>query len=50
MKPGSVFVMCSTVDPNWSIALEARLQAMGVEIDALTLEQEAYLRSWNEGT
>ncbi len=23
--PGSVFVMCSTVDPNWSIALEARL-------------------------
>ena len=25
MAPGSVFVMCSTVDPNWSIALEARL-------------------------
>ena len=25
MKPGSVFVMCSTVDPNWSVALEARL-------------------------
>ena len=21
MLPGSVFVMCSTVDPNWSIAL-----------------------------
>ena len=30
MKPGSVFVMCSTVDPNWSIALEARLEAMGL--------------------
>jgi len=30
MKPGSVFVMCSTVAPNWSIALEARLQAMGL--------------------
>ena len=30
MKPGSVFVMCSTVDPNWSVALEARLQAMGL--------------------
>jgi putative dehydrogenase len=30
MKPGSVFVMCSTVDPNWSIALEARLAAMDV--------------------
>ena len=30
MKPGSVFVMCSTVDPNWSIALEARLAALGV--------------------
>jgi L-threonate 2-dehydrogenase len=25
MKPGSVFVMCSTVDPNWSMALEKRL-------------------------
>jgi L-threonate 2-dehydrogenase len=25
MKPGSVFVMCSTVDPGWSIALEKRL-------------------------
>ena len=35
MKPGSVFVMCSTVDPNWSVALEARLQAMGLQyVDA----------------
>ena len=35
MKPGSVFVMCSTVDPNWSVALEARLEAMGLRyIDA----------------
>ena len=25
LKPGSVFVMCSTVDPNWSVALETRL-------------------------
>jgi L-threonate 2-dehydrogenase len=25
MKAGSVFVMCSTVDPGWSIALEKRL-------------------------
>jgi 3-hydroxyisobutyrate dehydrogenase len=30
MKPGSVFVMCSTVDPNGSVALEARLQALGL--------------------
>ena len=30
MKPGSVFVMCSTVDPNWSVALETRLKAMGL--------------------
>ena len=30
MKPGGVFVMCSTVDPKWSIALEARLEAMGL--------------------
>ena len=30
MKPGSLFVMCSTVDPNWSIALEKRLEAMGL--------------------
>ena len=35
MKPGSVFVMCSTVDPNWSVALEARLEVMGLRyIDA----------------
>ncbi len=30
MAPGSVFVMCSTVDPNWSIALEARLATLGI--------------------
>jgi 3-hydroxyisobutyrate dehydrogenase len=30
MKPGSVFVMCSTVDPSWSIALEQRLAAMNL--------------------
>ena len=35
MKPGSIFVMCSTVDPNWSVALEARLEGMGLRyIDA----------------
>ena len=28
LAPGSVFVMCSTVDPNWSIALEQRLAGM----------------------
>ena len=30
MAAGSVFVMCSTVDPNWSMALETRLAALGV--------------------
>ncbi len=30
MLPGSVFVMCSTVDPNWSAALETRLEAQGL--------------------
>ncbi|CAN7372662.1 NAD(P)-dependent oxidoreductase [Pseudorhodoferax sp. LjRoot39] len=30
MAPGSVFVMCSTVDPNWSVALEGRLAALGL--------------------
>jgi L-threonate 2-dehydrogenase len=30
MSAGSVFVMCSTVDPNWSIALEARLAHRGL--------------------
>jgi len=30
MKAGSVFVMCSTVDPNVSIAFERRLEAMGL--------------------
>jgi 3-hydroxyisobutyrate dehydrogenase len=30
MVPGSVFVMCSTVDPNWSVALEQRLAERGL--------------------
>jgi len=30
MKPGAVFVMCSTVDPQWSAGLEARLEKTGV--------------------
>lgn len=30
MRSGSVFVMCSTVDPSWSAALEARLAALGL--------------------
>ena len=30
MRKGSVFVMCSTVDPPWSIALEQRLESMGL--------------------
>ena len=30
MKPGSVFVMCSTVDPGRSMAMEARLAALGI--------------------
>jgi putative dehydrogenase len=30
MKPGSLFIMCSTVAPNWSVQLEARLHALGL--------------------
>ena len=30
MKAGSVFVMCSTVDPGWSIAMEKRLAEKGI--------------------
>ncbi len=30
MRPGSVFVMCSTVDPNWSIAMQSRLAERGL--------------------
>ena len=30
MRKGAAFVMCSTVDPKWSIALESRLEAMGL--------------------
>ena len=30
MKAGSLFIMCSTVDPNWSMALEKRLNDMGL--------------------
>ena len=30
MQRGSVFVMCSTVDPGWSVALEKRLADLGL--------------------
>ena len=30
MAAGSVFVMCSTVDPLWSVALESRLAELGI--------------------
>jgi len=30
MRPGSVFVMCSTVAPQWSMELEARLNEAGI--------------------
>jgi 3-hydroxyisobutyrate dehydrogenase len=30
MAPGSVFVMCSTVDPAWSAHMEARLASLGL--------------------
>ena len=30
LKPGTVFVMCSTVEPSWSVALEKRLNDMGL--------------------
>jgi 3-hydroxyisobutyrate dehydrogenase len=30
MRQGSAFMMCSTVDPNWSSALEARLAERGI--------------------
>jgi 3-hydroxyisobutyrate dehydrogenase len=30
MRPGSVFVMCSTVDPGWSARMEERLEARGL--------------------
>jgi L-threonate 2-dehydrogenase len=30
MKAGNVFVMCSTVDPGWSITLEKRLAEKGI--------------------
>jgi L-threonate 2-dehydrogenase len=30
LRPGSLFIMCSTVDPNWSVQLETRLAALGL--------------------
>jgi len=29
MKPGTLFIMCSTVAPSWSVALEKRLNDLG---------------------
>jgi putative dehydrogenase len=35
MKPGSTFVMCSTVDPQFSVRLEQQLEALGLHyVDA----------------
>jgi len=35
MKPGSTFVMCSTVDPQFSIRMESELEALGLRyVDA----------------
>ncbi|WP_290869495.1 L-threonate dehydrogenase [Aquabacterium sp.] len=35
MQAGATFIMCSTVDPNWSVAMEGRLNALGLHyIDA----------------
>jgi 3-hydroxyisobutyrate dehydrogenase len=30
LQPGSLFIMCSTVDPGWSVALEERLAERGL--------------------
>jgi len=30
MQAGSLVIMCSTVDPNWAVALEARLAGQGI--------------------
>ena len=30
MNKGALFIMCSTVDPNWSVAMEKRLNDMGL--------------------
>ncbi len=37
------------VDLDKEIA-RLKLQAMGIKIDTLTAEQEAYLNSWESGT
>jgi L-threonate 2-dehydrogenase len=35
LRKGAVYVMCSTVDPNWAVGMEARLQALDLHfIDA----------------
>jgi len=46
LEPG-VYPVPSEIDAE---VARLKLQSMGVEIDALTKEQEEYLRSWEQGT
>jgi adenosylhomocysteinase len=46
LEPG-VYPVPSEIDAE---VARLKLQSMGVEIDALTKEQEEYLRSWKQGT
>jgi adenosylhomocysteinase len=46
LRPG-VYPVPQDIDAE---VARLKLQAMGVEIDALTPEQEEYLRSWEQGT
>jgi adenosylhomocysteinase len=45
--PNDVFSVPEDIDKNIA---RLKLAAMGIEIDTLTEEQEAYLRSWTTGT
>jgi adenosylhomocysteinase len=45
--PKNVFAVPSDIDKEIA---RLKLEAMGITIDKLTPEQEAYLSSWEEGT
>jgi len=45
--PKSVFPVPTDIDKEIA---RLKLEAMGIKIDKLTPEQEAYLASWEEGT
>ena len=50
MRAGHLFIMCSTVDPNWSVAMEARLAERGLLYLDAPISGGAAKAAWGQMT